>query len=326
MPKIYTIFLNAMEIFSEKMQDLYNLLMINPVTYRGGVLWDRAMIVFQALLGVGFTLILLCGYLGILSSIENIYVARKPEILFMVFGTVTICGGLIAVSPQLLLIIIRFCQGIMKKATGGNFVFAETYRIPNAVINATNGLSTLQSALLFVVFAIGAGIVMVTTFSILLMSYGRIFKLYIYLAISPLALSCLASKATQRVGINYLKVFLQVCIEGLVIILACLFFVAFNDSYEQSAAELTEEQDALVSEYIEDGMSYTDAVTAVIEGNAASSGTDEAGGTVEWGNKPQPRDSATTITFNYIMEQIFLFILLAAIIKGSEKEVQRILG
>ncbi|MGN0152295.1 MAG: hypothetical protein ACI39Q_07465, partial [Wujia sp.] len=147
-------------------------------------------------------------------------------------------------------------------------------------------------------------------------------KLYIYIAIAPLTLACCASKATQRIGIGYVKIILQNCLEGLIIVIACVMFMAFNDSYDASSVELTQEQEVQVNAYIEEGMSYKEAVTAVVnEGKA-----DRTDGKIDWSDKPQARDSSTTVIMSYLLEQSFLFMLLAALIKASEKEMQRIFG
>lgn len=313
---------NALKIFCEKMQDLYNLLTIDPVTYRGGELWDMSMKIFMALLGVGFTILMISAYLGLFSNLETIYMARKPEVLFTLFGMVTICGGLISIAPELLLLIVQFGQGLVKKATGGTFIFAEAYQIPNIVRNAAQGLDTLQTVLLWLVCLLGAIAVTVSTFTILLMAYGRIFKLYMYIAIAPLALPCCTSRATQRIGINYIKTFIVTCIEGLVIILAFMIFTAFNQSYGREDIELSAEQEAAIEQMMEEqGCTREEAVNAVSRDQQISEIINNIS---NWSY--QKDDEASSIVWIYVVEQSFLFLLLAALIKGSEREVQKIFG
>lgn len=315
-------FSTAMKQFGEKMQDLYDLLTINPQTYRGGVIWDMVMDIFTALLGVGFTVILICGYLGIINSIETIYEAKRPEVMLSIFAMVTISGGLTAAAPQILLIIIGFCQDIVRKATGGSFVFKDTYAIPNNVIEATKDLETVQAILFWVVCFIGAIVITFTSFSILIMAYGRIFKMYIYIAISPIAVACFASKATCKIGINYIKNFLVICLEGLIIIVAFMIFSVFDNSYAANSSELSAEQETAVTAYMEKyECTREEAVEVVMMDEHLDQMMD---GIANWGH--QKEDEASKTVWLYVAEQCLLYLLLLSIIKGSEKETQKIFG
>lgn len=60
--------------------------------------------------------------------------------------------------------------------------------------------------------------------------YGRFFKLYLYTAIAPISLSTFAGETTQSVGKQYLKSYCAVCLEGAIIILACVIFSIFASS------------------------------------------------------------------------------------------------
>ena len=60
--------------------------------------------------------------------------------------------------------------------------------------------------------------------------YGRFFKLYMYTAIAPIPLSSFAGEPTQNVGKSFLKSYAAVCLEGAVIVLACIIFSVFASS------------------------------------------------------------------------------------------------
>jgi hypothetical protein len=57
--------------------------------------------------------------------------------------------------------------------------------------------------------------------------YGRFFKLYMYTAISPVSLAAFAGEPTQSIGISFLKSYAAVCLEGAIIVLACIIFSVF---------------------------------------------------------------------------------------------------
>lgn len=60
--------------------------------------------------------------------------------------------------------------------------------------------------------------------------YGRFFKLYMYTAIAPVPLSSFAGEPTQNVGKSFLKSYMAVCLEGAIIVLACIIFSVFASS------------------------------------------------------------------------------------------------
>lgn len=58
----------------------------------------------------------------------------------------------------------------------------------------------------------------------------EIFKLYMYTAFAPIPLSSFAGEATSFMGKAFIKSYMGVCMEGAVIVLACLIFSAFTSS------------------------------------------------------------------------------------------------
>ena len=66
--------------------------------------------------------------------------------------------------------------------------------------------------------------------------------MYLYTAIAPIPLSTFAGEPTQNVGKSFLKGYAAVCLEGAVIVLACVIFSAFASSppmVDSSAAAAT---------------------------------------------------------------------------------------
>ena len=52
----------------------------------------------------------------------------------------------------------------------------------------------------------------------------------LYTAIAPIPLSTFAGEPTQSIGKSFLKSYASVCLEGAVIVLACVIFSAFVSS------------------------------------------------------------------------------------------------
>ena len=87
-----------------------------------------------------------------------------------------------------------------------------------------------ESIPLWAVTLIGGLFIWVLSFVMILSVYGRFFKLYMYTAISPIPLSTFAGEPTQNVGKSFLKSYAGVCLEGAIIVLACIIFSVFASS------------------------------------------------------------------------------------------------
>ena len=88
----------------------------------------------------------------------------------------------------------------------------------------------MQSIPLWLVSLLGSLFITVMSFILILTVYGRFFKLYLYTAISPLPLASFAGEGTSNVGKAFIKSYIGVCMEGAVIVLACLIYTAFLNS------------------------------------------------------------------------------------------------
>lgn len=55
----------------------------------------------------------------------------------------------------------------------------------------------------------------------------QVFKLYLYTAIAPVPLSAFAGEPSQSVGKSFIKSYSAVCLEGAIIVLACIIFSLF---------------------------------------------------------------------------------------------------
>jgi len=106
---------------------------------------------------------------------------------------------------------------------------AETV-LPEEIITAVEDCGFFESIPLWAITLIGSLFVWVLSFVMILSVYGRFFKLYMYTAIAPIPLSTFAGEPTQNVGKSFLKSYAGVCLEGAIIVLACIIFSVFASS------------------------------------------------------------------------------------------------
>jgi hypothetical protein len=73
--------------------------------------------------------------------------------------------------------------------------------------------------------------------------YGRFLKLYMYTAIAPVPLASFAGEPSQSMGKAFIKSYAAVCLEGAIIVLACIIFSLFASSppvVDPNAAAVTQ--------------------------------------------------------------------------------------
>ena len=127
--------------------------------------------------------------------------------------------------------IFKICGGITQtvmSGLGGSISTAAT--LPSEIVTAIEGVGLLASIPLWLVSLLGTLFITVMSFILLLTVYGRFFRLYMFTALAPLPLATFAGHTTSSSGRAFIKSYVGVCMEGAVIVLACLIYSAFLSS------------------------------------------------------------------------------------------------
>ena len=151
-------------------------------------------------------------------------------VLFFTVGVVKTCGSLAEVKrPETALkLFLRFVLAKAAVAYGLDLMTAGSggVSLPQDVIDKINQVGFWDSIPLWAVTLLGGLFITVLSFVMILTVYGRMFKLFIFAAIAPVPLSSFAGEPTGSVGKNFLRSYAGVCLEGVVIALACVIFSA----------------------------------------------------------------------------------------------------
>ena len=86
-----------------------------------------------------------------------------------------------------------------------------------------------------------ATITLPTIISIIISVVSLLLSVFVllYTALAPLPLSTFAGESTQSVGISFLKSYVGVCLEGAVIVLACIIYAGFVNTPSVGGGEAT---------------------------------------------------------------------------------------
>lgn len=222
---------NALTTWNEKLAEIWVLLTEEPEHFRGGDIWKVIVDIHGALQAIGIALLVLFFLAGMVKESGSFAEVKRPEQAVKVFIRFIIAKAIVTYGLELMLAIFSILQGIvstiMRTAGLGR---TQGMSLPNAMITAIEDCGFFESIPLWAVSLIGSLVITVLSFIIIMTVYGRFFKLYMYTAIAPVPLSTVAGQPTQHIGISFLKSYAAVCMEGAIILLACVIFSIFAAS------------------------------------------------------------------------------------------------
>jgi hypothetical protein len=122
-------------------------------------------------------------------------------------------------------------QGVVAKIMNASGIAgAGGTELPTTMIETIKSVGFWESVPLWAVTLIGSLFVTVLSFIMIMTVYGRFFKIYIYAAIAPIPLSAFAGEETSHIGKSFIRSYAAVCLEGAIIVLACIIYSLFAAS------------------------------------------------------------------------------------------------
>lgn len=222
---------NALEMWSEKLAEIWQLLTQSPETFKGGSIWTIMQSVHGALQAIGYALLVLFFVVGVVKTCGSFAEVKKPEHAVKLFVRFAIAKGVVTHGMELMLALLSIVQGIISSImNAAGFGTPQAVTMPQTMVDIIEDMGFFESIPVWAVTLIGSLIVWVLSFIMILSVYGRFFKLYMYTAISPIPLASFAGEPSQNMGKSFLKSYAAVLLEGAVIVLACIIFSVFASS------------------------------------------------------------------------------------------------
>ena len=222
---------NALEVWNEKLAEIWTLITQSPQAFKDGSIWSVIVSVHGALQAIGYALLVLFFVVGVMRTCGSFAEVKKPEHAVKLFVRFAIAKGIITYGMELMLAFLEIIQGVISTImNAAGFGGAAETGLPAEIVTAIEDCGFFESIPLWAVTLIGGLFIWVLSFVMILSVYGRFFKLYMYTAISPIPLSTFAGEPTQNVGKSFLKNYAGVCLEGAIIVLACIIFSVFASS------------------------------------------------------------------------------------------------
>lgn len=222
---------NALETWNGKLSEIWQLITESPQNFRGGAIWNVIVNIHGALQAVGLALLILFFVVGVMKTCGSFAEVKKPEHALKLFIRFAIAKGLITYGMELMLSLLQIVQGVISTImNSAGFGSPQSTVLPAEIVTAIEDCGFFESIPLWAVTLIGGLFIWVLSFVMILSVYGRFFKLYMYTAIAPIPLASFAGEPTQNIGKSFIKSYGAVCLEGAIIVLACIIFSVFASS------------------------------------------------------------------------------------------------
>lgn len=220
---------SAIDTWNKYLEQIWNLLSVSPQSFRGGGIWTTMVSINGSIQAIGFALLVLFFVIGVVKSTVNISEIKRPEVALRLFIRFALAKAAITYGMDIIIGLFDVSQGIIGQIMGK--VGSPTYAtIPQELVTAVEDMTWLSSLGLWAVSLLGSLTVIVLSFIMLYTVYARFIRLYLYAALAPIPLSTFAGQGTSHSGVAFLKSYAGVCLEGAIIVIACIIFSAFASS------------------------------------------------------------------------------------------------
>lgn len=297
----------SIAFFDAWMSQLYDVLMLDPISYQNGTIWTTVSKIYDALMGPAVSILIIGFYIALIHDSGEFIKTRHAGSIVWTFILLCFTASLLQGGKYILLLIFWCFKEILQAVTGPNgtnFLDLSWVELPKQVKLATSGLGATKATLFFIVVLIFALVIMVCSFTIIMVVYGRLFNIYLHLAVAPLALACGAAGPFRSTFVSYLKSFVGVCLQGVVIVIVCMVFSAFANNFDFNTVQTSDQQIVELKEDMteEEFQEWWE----------------------QWGmdNKELEAKKAEVL-WTYLSQMLFLYLIMAGMIKGADNFIHQ---
>ena len=222
----------GLEYLGNMLDKMWSILTTSPQNFKGGGIWSIITTINGVLGAIGTALLVLFFTVGVVKTCGSFAELKRPETAVKVFVRFVIAKALIDNGLSLMVDFVTIVQSVISKITASSSIgTALEFTIPSDVQSSFESIGILDGAIpIWAVCFIAHIAFMVIGIILLLTVYGRFFRIYMYTAIAPIPLATMAGQPTENIAKSFLKSYAGVCMQGVVIVLACIIFTAYAAS------------------------------------------------------------------------------------------------
>jgi len=153
---------------------------------------------------------------------------KKPEMVFKCFIRFVLAQAAVTHGMELMTALFKVAQGMISTIMTASGLSALTdTTLPSEMVTIIEDVGFLESIPLWAITLLGSLFIWVLSLIMILTVYSRFFKLYLATAIAPIPMASFAGQPSSSIGVAFLKSYAAICLEGCIIVLACVIFSAF---------------------------------------------------------------------------------------------------
>ena len=158
---------NALETWNSKMSEIWQLLTQSPETFKGGDIWNVMLTIHDALIGIGYGLLVLFFAVGVVKTCSSYADMKRPEMAVKMFVRFALANGAIGYGLELMMALFNIIQGVVSTIMGSSGMdgSSQALSIPEEMIESIENVGLLDSIPLWIVTLL----VEVTLYSVVFM-------------------------------------------------------------------------------------------------------------------------------------------------------------
>lgn len=219
---------SALATWNGKLAEIWQLISTSPENFKGGGVWSVIQNINGALQAIGCALLVLFFVMGVVKTCGSFTELKKPEMAFKCFIRFVLAQAAVTHGMELMTALFKVAQGMVSTimSSSGLTVMSAT-TLPTEMVTTIESVGFLDSIPLWAITLLGSLFIWVLSLVMILTVYSRFFKLYMATAIAPIPLASFAGQPSSSIGVAFIKSYAAICLEGCVIVLACVIFSAF---------------------------------------------------------------------------------------------------
>ena len=222
---------SALTTWNDKLAEIWTLISTSPENFKGGGVWTVIQNINGALQAVGYGLLVLFFAAGVVKTCGSFAELKKPEMAFRCFVRFVLAQAAVGHGMELMTALFSVAQGMVSTIMSSSGLTAmSATTLPSEMVTTIESVGFLDSIPLWAVTLLGSLFIWVLSLVVILTVYSRFFKLYIATAIAPVPLASFAGQPSSSIGRAFVKSYAAICLEGCVIVLACVIFSEFASS------------------------------------------------------------------------------------------------
>ena len=219
---------SALGTWNGKLAEIWQLLSTTPENFKGGGVWTVIQSINGALQAIGCALLVLFFVMGVVKTCGSFTELKKPEMVFKCFIRFVLAQAAVTHGMELMTALFKVAQGMISTIMDASGMSALTdTTLPGEMVTIIEDVGFLESIPLWAITLLGSLFIWVLSLIMILTVYSRFFKLYLATAIAPIPMASFAGQPSSSIGVAFLKSYAAICLEGCIIVLACVIFSAF---------------------------------------------------------------------------------------------------